>query len=165
MSTAAHIAYLDLTLQASGKVKGDSTVTSLGRKGLIEVWEFEHEVTAPRDPATGQATGRRIEKPIHWNTPVGTASAVLFHGLVGNDTLVKAVFRFFKHDRTGKEIEYFRVTVEDGAISSMSTRLPNAKADVAFHEEYHEVGFTYHKITVENLEVQNSATDDWQAHP
>ncbi len=75
MATAAQIAYLDLQLQAAGKIKGDSSTTSLGRKRLIEVWAFLHEVSAPRDPATGHATGRRIEKPIRWTTPVGTASA------------------------------------------------------------------------------------------
>ena len=164
MATAAQIAYLDLELQTAGKVKGDSTTTSLGRKGLIEVWAFLHEVTAPRDPATGQATGRRIEKPIRWTTPVGTASAPLFQGLVGNDTVVKAIFRFFKHDRAGKELEYFRVTLEDGTISDMSTRLPDVKTDVAFHDEYHEIELTYRKITIENLVAHNSATDDWQVH-
>ena len=162
MATAAQIGYLDLQLQIAGKVKGDSTTASLGRKGLIEVWAFLHEVTAPRDPATGHATGRRIEKPIRWTTPVGTASAPLFHGLVGNETVVKASFRFFKHDRAGKEQEYFRVIVEDGTISDMSTRLPDVKSDSAFHDAYHEIEFTYRKITIENLVAGNSATDDWQ---
>ena len=162
MATAAQIAYLDLQLQVAGKVKGDSTTASLGRKGLIEVWAFLHEVTAPRDAATGHATGRRVEKPIRWTTPVGTASAPLFQGLVGNDTLVKAIFRFFKHDRAGKEVEYFRVTVEDGTISDISTRLPDVKTDAAIHDAYHEIEFTYRKITIENLVARNSATDDWQ---
>jgi type VI secretion system secreted protein Hcp len=162
---SAEMAYLDLQLQAAGKVKGDSTTTSLGRKDLIEVWAFDHAVTGPRDQSTGQATGRRVEKPVRWITPVGTASVVLFQGLVGNDTLVKAVFHFFNHDRTGKEIEQFRITLEDGSISSISTRLPNVKAsEVGFHDEYHEIEFTYRKITVENLEARNSATDDSGKH-
>lgn len=157
------MAYLDLTLQTAGKIKGDSTTHSLGRKDLIEVWAYYHEVTAPRDQSTGMATGRRIEKPVRWMTPVGTASALLFQGLVGNETVVKAIFRFFKHDRAGKEKEYYKVTLEDGTINYMSTRLPNAKAtDLAFHDEYHELEFTYRKITVENLEASNSAVDDWQ---
>jgi type VI secretion system secreted protein Hcp len=163
MATGAQIAYLDLQLQTAGKVRGDSTTTSLGRKGLIEVWEFLHEVTAPRDPATGQATGRRIEKPIRWTTPVGTATAPLFQALVGNETVVKAIFRFFKHDRAGKEVEFFRVILEDGTISAMSTRLPDVKAEVTFHDEYHEIEFTYRKITIENLVARNTATDDWQS--
>ena len=87
---------------------------------------------------------------------------MLFQGLVGNETVVKAIFRFFKHDRAGKEVEYFRVTLEDGTIGDMSTRLPDVKADVAFHGEYHELEFTYRKITIENLVARNSATDDWQ---
>lgn len=163
MATAGQIAYLDLQLQSAGKIKGDSTTATLGRKGLIEVWAFLHEVTAPRDPATGQATGRRIQKPIRWTTPVGTASAPLFHGLVGNETVVKASFRFFKRDRAGKELEHFRVTLEDGTISDMTTRLPDVKADLAPHDEYHELEFTYRKITIENLVARNSASDDWQA--
>ncbi len=75
---------------------------------------------------------------------------------------MKAIFRFFKHDRAGKELEHFRVTLEDGTISDMSTRLPDVKADVTFHDEYHEIEFTYRKITIESLVARNSATDDWQ---
>ena len=30
--------------------------------------------TAPRDAATGRATGRRVELPIYITTPVGTAA-------------------------------------------------------------------------------------------
>jgi type VI secretion system secreted protein Hcp len=166
MTAAATTAYLDLTLQNAGKVKGDSTITSLGRKDLIEVWEFDHEVLAPRDPSTGQATGRRIEKPIRWTTPVGTASVVLFQGLVSNETVVKAIFRFFKHDRTGKEVEFFKITVEDGTISSMSTRLPDARAaGPVGNEEFHELELTYRKITVQDLVALKSATDDWLSKP
>ena len=78
-----------------------------------------------------------------------------------NDTIVKAVFRFFNHDRAGKEQEYYRVTLEDGGIDSMSTRLPHAKTtDPANQDEYHEVEFSYRKITVENPLAGKSATDD-----
>src|SRR5581483_937327 len=94
--------YLDLQLQTSGKIKGDSTTQSLNRKDQIECWSFYHEVTAPRDQSTGQAVGRRNHKPIRIMTPVGTASALLFQALASNETVVKATFRFFKHDRSGK---------------------------------------------------------------
>jgi type VI secretion system secreted protein Hcp len=160
------MAYLDLQLQTSGKVKGDSTTHTLGRKDLIEVWAYYQETVAPRDASTGMATGRRIQKAARIMTPVGTASAILFQGLCGNETVVKAIFRFFKHDRAGKEKEYYKITLEDGTISFMSTRLPNAKAaDLAFHDEYHELDFTFRKITVENLEASNSSIDDWQNLP
>ena len=99
-------ACLDLQLQTLGKVKGDSTTISLGRKGLIEVLAYHHDVVVNRDPQPGTATGQRVEKPVRWSTPVGTASVALFQGLVANDTIVKAVFRFFNHDRAGKEREY-----------------------------------------------------------
>ena len=159
-------ACLDLQLQTLGKVKGDSTTTSLGRKGLIEVLAYHHDVVVNRDPQPGTATGQRVEKPVRWSTPVGTASVALFQGLVTNDTIVKAVFRFFNHDRAGKEQEYYRVTLEDGGIDGMSTRLPHAKAtDSANQDEYHELEFSYRKITVENLIVSKSATDDWQIPP
>jgi type VI secretion system secreted protein Hcp len=154
-------AYLDLQLQTLGKVKGDSTTASLGRKGLIEVLAYHHDVVANRDPPSGTPTGQRVEKPVRWITPVGTASVALFQGLVANDTIVKAVFRFFNHDRAGKEQEYYRVTLEDGEIDSMSTRLPHAKTtDPANQDEYHELEFSYRKITVENPLAGKSATDD-----
>ena len=156
-------AYLDLQLRTVGKVKGDAITASLARKDLIEVLSYHHDVVVHRDPPTGTTSGQRVEKPVRWTTPVGTASVGLFQGLVANDAIVKAVFRFFNHDRTGKEQEYYRVTLEDGGIDSMSTRLPHWKAnDPANLDEYHELEFSYRKITVENLVTSHAVTDDWQ---
>jgi type VI secretion system Hcp family effector len=154
-------ACLDLELQTLGKVKGDSTTTSLGRKNLIEVLAYHHDVAVQRDSPPGTNVAQHVEKPIRWSTPVGTASVALFQGLLANDTIVKAVFRFFNHNRAGKEQEYYRVTLEDGGIDSMSTRLPHAKGtDPADRDEYHELEFSYRKITVENLIAGHTATDD-----
>ena len=55
-------ACLDLQFQTLGKVKGDSTTTSLGRKGLIEVLAYHHDVVVNRDPQPGTATGQRDRK-------------------------------------------------------------------------------------------------------
>jgi type VI secretion system secreted protein Hcp len=158
-------ACLDLQLQTFGKVKGDSTTpASAGRPHRGPA--YHHDVVVNRDPQPGTATGQHVEKPVRWSTPVGTSSVTLFQGLVANDTIVKAVFRFFNHDRAGKEREYYRVTLEDGGIDGMSTRLPHAKAtDSPNQDEYHELEFSYRKITVENLIVSKSATDDRQIPP
>ena len=158
------MAYMELTLATSGKLDGQSTTHSLGRKGLFECWSFYHEVNAPRDPNTHQATGRRVHQPIEVMVPVTDASPLILQALCSNESVTKAVFRFFRHDRAGKEEEYYKVTIEDGTVSHFSTRLPNAKAtDLSFHDEYHHIKFTYRKVTTEAVKGGKMTSDDWQA--
>jgi hypothetical protein len=54
------------------------TKQSLGLSGRelshTDLDQVSGGVVAPRDAATGQATGRRIERPVFVTTPVGMAS-------------------------------------------------------------------------------------------
>jgi len=157
--------FLDLHLRSAGRIKGDSTTHGLGRKDLIQCWSFQHAVRVPVDASSGQTGGRHMQVPIAVVTPLGTASVPLFKALVSGDPIVKAVFTFYRHDRAGKERLFYRITIEDGWISDLSTRLPNVKAtDSVIHDEYHEVEFSYRKITHENVELGMVAVDDAQGY-
>jgi type VI secretion system secreted protein Hcp len=155
--------FLDLQLRSAGRIKGDSTTHGLGRKDLIQCWSFHHAVRSPSDASSGQVSGGRMEIPIVVVTPLGSASVPLFKGLISGDPIVKGIFTFYRHDRAGKEKLFYRITIEDGWISDFSTRLPNVKAtDQVIHDEFHEVEFSYRKITHENVELGMVAVDDAQ---
>ena len=53
---------LAVTGQKQGAFKGDDFTTAKNAIGLINVLGYSSEILSPRDPATGQATGKRI-----WN--------------------------------------------------------------------------------------------------
>ena len=60
MGVQSTTAYLDLELQTAGKVKGDSTTTSLDRKNLIEVLAYHHDVVVHRDVPPGPAARTKL---------------------------------------------------------------------------------------------------------
>ena len=142
-------------------MKGDSTTTSLGRKGLIEVLAYRHNVVVNRDPQPGTAIGPPPapfwkKSDLMSSAPdVNSKRRCIFPGLLTNDTIVKAVFRFFQSRPRWQGAGVYRVTLEDGRIDCMSTRLPHAKAtDSPNQDKYRELAFSYRKITVENLIVE-----------
>ncbi len=89
--------YISIEGQKQGKFKGESgrgapngegtdNGRGLGRNKIAGV-RFVSEASSPRDVATGQASGKRIHKPILVTKEWGAASPQLFQALVTNENL------------------------------------------------------------------------------
>ncbi len=63
-----------VTGQKQGPFKGDDFTTARNAIGLINVLGYSAELVSPRDAATGQATGKRIWKPLVVTHLVGGSS-------------------------------------------------------------------------------------------
>jgi len=158
-------AYLTLTGEKQGQIKGG--VTQKGREGTIAVYQLHHEITSPRDAASGQARGKRIHKPLVITKEIDTASVKLFQALVTNESLKKVVINFYQPAAIGAkggglEINSYRITLTDAVITNISQNLPNifnpAEMKFPFLEK---VEFVYQKITWEYLaNSPGMASDD-----
>ena len=47
-----------------GEIRGDSTISSMGREGSIEAFKFDHTVHISSQTQSGLATGHRVHSPI-----------------------------------------------------------------------------------------------------
>jgi type VI secretion system secreted protein Hcp len=165
-SQAALNAYLKLTGQRQGLIKGD--VTQKGREGLISGFEFKHEIISPRDAASGLPTGKRQHKPFIFVAEVGQAYPALLTALSTNETL-QAEFLFFRPSLTatttlGSEVQFMSIKLTNATLSSVSLRSANNKdPNLARLPEMVEIGFTYQRIDVQNLTTGKSYTDTWSA--
>lgn len=139
--------------------------------GRIHVIDFQYQVTSPRDPATGQATGKRQHKPIVITKQIDAGSPLLFNALVTNETLASVILEFFHEAKATRP--YYRIQLTKAAVSGISQRLDNFPPDrnpIALNERrptlsanamyVENVSFVFQKIEIQNLEGKTSGMDD-----
>ena len=155
--------YISIKGAKQGTFKGDAVAGAKRAKGKIGGVKFSMETTSPRDAATGQATGKRIHKPIVVTKEWDAASPQLFNALVDNETLKTVLFEFVKTDQAGKEVVYYTVTLTNAVVSNLRSYvdLTDTSGDSFDAHALEEVSFVFQKIEIENKESATVAIDDW----
>jgi type VI secretion system secreted protein Hcp len=160
--------YVTIDGAAQNKFKGESLVGPQAEKmtGL----SFKHEITAPRDIATGLPSGKRQHRPISFVKEWGPASPQIMQAVCTNEMLKTVLFEFFHTTREGKVEKYYTIELTNATIcgvkymtgaeagGSASTAKTDAQWDTL---ELEEVSFTYQKIAVSHLPGSTSTSDDW----
>lgn len=159
--------YLTLKGAKTGPIKG--SVVQKGREGSIMVIATNHEIVSPRDAASGQASGKRMHKPLVITKELDKATPLLYNALCTNESIVEFVLRYWRAapaggTGTGTEVQHFTVKLTNAQIASIRQVMPNSKeADLARLETYEEVAFVYQKIEWTWNDGGITASADWQA--
>ena len=103
------MAQVDMFLKLDG-VEGESSDPAHG--GEIELDGFLQIVTSPRDPATGQATGKRRWAHLALRAQVDKSTPLLFKKLVTNEKIPKATLTCYKAGGKGK-VEYLKIVLSE----------------------------------------------------
>jgi type VI secretion system secreted protein Hcp len=166
----AYQLYFTVEASKQGKLKGE--IATAAHKDKMGGLSFQYAIEAPHDPATGQATGKRHHSAITVVKEWGAATPQLFQALVTNETLPKVIFEFFQISRgTGKEEAFYRVTLENAAVSSIKQYTGAAATEAsssrhsapgASSNELEAISFTFTKILVEHLLAKTAGADDWK---
>jgi type VI secretion system secreted protein Hcp len=107
-----------------------------------------HEITSPRDPASGLPTGKRIHKPITITKELDRTTPLLLNALVSNETLTTVLIGLL---RNGQQVATIKLT--NASISNYVT-----------HGLTEKWSFTYQKIEWTWLgDGGVVASDDWEA--
>jgi type VI secretion system secreted protein Hcp len=160
-------AYLNLKGQKQGEIKG--SVTQKGREGKIMVIAVNHEITSPRDAATGQATGKRIHKPFTITKEVDKSSPAIYNLLITNENISEWELQFWTPamkagSGVGAEVQYYSVQLTNARVANISLNMLNNKnSDLMKYAEYEEISFTYEKITWIWTDGNITASDAWKA--
>ena len=152
----AALAYLTVHGQKQGDIKGGAT--EKGREGSIPLISVAYEVDAPFDSATGQASGKRVHKPITIVKVIDQASPRLLQALVTNEVLTSVKIEFWRPVPEAAA-PYFIIMLTNAALAGIA--LAPSSEDAS--NEYERVEFTYQKITWTYLETGESAEDSWIA--
>ena len=148
-----------ITGSKQGKFKGESV--NANEKDSIPVLAYGYEVVFPRDPVTGQPTGKRQHRPVTFVKAWGAATPQIFQALVTNEVLTTVVFDFTRVNPQGKAFAFERVTLTNASISGQRQYTETTATGVI--NELEQVSLTFQKITLQNNDGNTSASDDWRA--
>ena len=137
-----------------GDFKGDDNAPAR-LAGLITVTGYQFEIVSPRDPATGQASGKRSFKPVVVTHVVGGSSPQFLTAASTNEVLTSVVINFFRTDREDRSVNYYRVTLTDATVSEV--RQYTSGADVLEDDS-----FTFQRVQHEDLIAHTIYVDDWE---
>lgn len=143
-----------------GKFKGEGID---GAKGRIPGVALEYEVNAPRDPFSGQASGKRQHKPVVFTKEWGVSSPQFYAALFTNEMLKSVLFEFVTTGTRGEEIDH-TIKLTNAAISGVRQHVHNGSSvgPPVDPRELQEVTFTFQKIELESQTGKTTAIDDWQ---
>jgi type VI secretion system secreted protein Hcp len=149
-----------------GAFKGESPREAHSAK--IAGLSYRHEITSPRDIATGQASGKRQHGPVVITKEWGASTPQLFLALTTNEVLKSVFIEFFHTTPDGLEEVYHTVKLVNATVSKIAQSTGSgessgsAKTNATYDTlELEEVSFTYQRIEVENLPAKTAAEDDW----
>ena len=147
---------MTVTGHKTGLFKGDDIAQSKASAGSITVTTYQYELVSPRDPASGLPTGKRMHKPITVTHELGGSSPQFLNSLATNETLDSVVINFFRTDRTGKDVNYYRVKLTNGSVSDV-------KQYSSGNDVLEDVSFTFQKIEQDDFVAKTTFVDDWES--
>ena len=157
-----------------GQFKGESTVAARRGKWMA-VLAFTMGVNSPRDPATGQATGKRQYQPVTIVKAWGAASPQGLAACTTNEVLTEVDLEFIRPSPTGQEVVYQTVRLTNASLSQIArfTGRPDGSEDTpssghtgtAVMMELERWAFTFQKIEIHDNDGNTSFTDSWSAVP
>jgi type VI secretion system secreted protein Hcp len=149
---AAVNAYMTIEGSTQGAIAGNSSRTA-APAGAIELTSVVQESTAPRDAATGAASGKRQHSAIIITKKIDMASPKLVRAMNTGENLrtVTIVFEG-AGGGAGKEKVAQKITLNDAMITSVQNTGTTET-----------IKLTYRQIEVTYVSGGKSATDDWES--
>ena len=156
-------AYMRLTGKSQGEIKG--SVTQKGREDSIMVIAVNHEVTSPRDAASGLPTGKRQHRPLVVTKEIDKSTPLLMNALVNNENISDFELQFWQPSPSGQEVQYYTIQLIDANIANIRFEMLNNRyPENMQHKEREHVSFCYQKITWTFEDGGITAEDLWEAH-
>ncbi|HEX6550993.1 MAG TPA: Hcp family type VI secretion system effector [Gammaproteobacteria bacterium] len=129
----------------------------------VLVQAFEHDISIPRDPQSGQPTGTRVHHPMKVTKIFDKSSPLLYQALVTGERL-NVTIDWYRTSTEGTHEHYFTMALEDAVIVEMKAFMPNCQDPAMSHFTHLEdVSFTYRKITWTHNVAGTEGSDDWRA--
>jgi type VI secretion system secreted protein Hcp len=152
--------YLWLKDDAGADLKGSVTVKD--REGSIELLSQDHSVYIPTDDNTGKLTGTRIHTAFQLTKEIDASTPYLYKAVTTGQTLKEAVFKWYRINEAGTEVEYFNTTLENVKVVKVAPKMHDIKdATKEKHNHLEMVELRYEKITWRYLDGNISHSDTW----
>jgi type VI secretion system secreted protein Hcp len=156
--------YLWLKDDGGTAIKGSVDVKN--REGSIEVVAQDHELYIPTDNNTGKLTGTRIHTPFLFIKEIDASSPYLYKAVTTGRTLQQAIFKWYRINNDGIEVEYFNTTLENVKVVKVAPKMHDIKdREKEKHSHLELVELRYEKITWTFTEGNIIHSDSWNERP
>jgi type VI secretion system secreted protein Hcp len=125
-----------------------------GHNGAIEAYGFHMSVVAPKDAASGAASGKRIHKAITFKKPLDGSSPQFLTAIDTNEVLTHVTIRFVGTDSKGSDEELETVTLTNASLASFDQ-------DDDDGSDVETVSLTYEKLEMSSPVGKTSSQDEW----
>jgi type VI secretion system secreted protein Hcp len=162
-ASAALNAYLTIKGQKQGTLKGSSA----HEKDATTVVSFSHDITSPRDAASGLSTGKRMHKPISVTIEVNSQSSPDWHdAALKNAVLPVVTLTLLTHPAAGQSAKVFEtVNLKNAVITKLQEGLSDAPASAAEKDRYLRLTIDYQQLnTVVVKSDGTTVNDEWSAN-
>jgi type VI secretion system secreted protein Hcp len=141
---------------------GDAYVE--GHEDEMLVQNFDHTVTVPTDPQSGQPSGRRVHKAFKFTVNLNKAVPLLYNALASGEKLSSVTLKWYRTSIEGKQENFFTTTLENATITNIDCAMPHCQ-DPAYSDFTQDVtvSLAYRKITWDHAIAGTSGSDDWRS--
>jgi type VI secretion system secreted protein Hcp len=160
----AHKFYATIKAAVQGTLKGQGT----GReKDKIPGVALSYGLVAPRDPVSGQPTGKRQHKPVVFTKEWGAASPQLYQAAATHELLKSVLFEFITTNSLGGEEVSYTIELTNATISGFegSLHLGENAGPIIDTRELEMITLEFQKIAITSIAGGTTAVDDWNASP
>jgi type VI secretion system secreted protein Hcp len=163
LSTGPVTFYVTIRAARQGVLKGQTT--NAAHKDQIQGLQFVAQLSAPKDAATGQASGKRQYLPISITKQWDASSPQIYDAASSNELLTLVEFDFVRTASNGQEYTFETIKLTDATISSVKDYIltpPSAgPTGAANPQALEDVAFTFQKIEITNNDGKTTAIDNW----
>jgi type VI secretion system secreted protein Hcp len=149
---------------SSGATSADSvgTLSKSDHENEIQVQALRMNISVPKDPQSGQPTGRRIHNGVNFTKVLDKSSPMIMQAIATGEQIKKAIFKFYRTSPSGTQEHYYTIELEEGLITEVTPWFPNAlepsNGPIGHMED---VAMSYKKITTTHEVAGTSGADDW----
>jgi len=170
----ASIAVAVLALGAGGALADTIYVSARGAKqgpfrgdiptakppGQILALKFQYEALSPRDPVTGQASGKRQHKPLGFTKEWGASCPQFFQALVTNEILPEVKLDFVGVNPNGEQYLNHSIRLVNASVANIahSTDTVAGRPGVRHLEE---ITLTFQQIEFHVTQGGVTVGDNW----
>ncbi|MEX9794798.1 Hcp family type VI secretion system effector [Morganella morganii] len=134
-----------------------------GHEDEMLVQQFDHIVTVPTDPQSGQPSGQRAHRPFKFTVAMNKAVPLLYNALASGEMLPNVELKWYRTSVEGKQEHFFTTALEDATIVNIDCKMPHcqdpSKSD---YTQLIEVSLAYRKISWDHTVAGTSGADDWR---
>ena len=128
------------------------------------VQAFEHLVSVPTDPQSGQPAGQRVHRPFRFTVALNKAVPLLYNALASGEMLPTVTLKWFRTSVEGRQEHFFSTRLTDATVVDIDCQMPHCQdANKSEFTQLIQVALAYRKIEWEHTVAGTSGADDWRA--